>query len=351
MTDRIESLDTLKGIALFFVVFIHSKSFFSNNQILEAATYLAANMSRIAVPAFFLTSGYLASLKIRDGRPEFPKKQMRNVGKYYIEASLLYLPPVLGMIAVNRYMNLQVIDKWVNLNVAGIEGLLNVFYIGKAIAPFLWFLPALFFSLGMVYIADRKDLIKPLLAGAAGLHVLAILENSYRLLGTSIIPQEDALFFGLFFTATGFYIGREGLSEVRDASTFRDLFIGFSALHLLERIYISLTVEPWQAYYWDPFFWGAYTFFTAPMTLALFMYFLKRPELGKDTRINLYGKYTLPGYILHAAMIGLFVALSQAVKAAAGIQLVETFAWDLIFLPLIYVLTMEAGIRYRKLRG
>ena len=69
---RIHSLDTLKGIALFFVVYIHARSFLSTWTVMENFNFLLANLSRFAVPAFFMTSGFLLALKLGEdsGRSE-----------------------------------------------------------------------------------------------------------------------------------------------------------------------------------------------------------------------------------------------------------------------------------------
>ncbi|PSH00899.1 MAG: hypothetical protein BRC30_01080 [Nanohaloarchaea archaeon SW_7_46_7] len=86
-------------------------------------------------------------------------------------------------------------------------------------------------------------------------------------------------------------------------------------LNLLERVFISLKVPSWDIYFWQRFFWDPYSLFTAPMTVFLFLYLLKKPDLGNDSRINLYGKYTLIGYILHPIIIGGFVGLSLVLEA------------------------------------
>lgn len=346
MTERIDSLDTLKGLAIFFVIFIHAQPFFSTNNYIEVLTYTVANFSRIAVPAFFLVSGFLLSLKLEERGKTYEKKELEKIGKYYIIASLAYLPFSIGAGYLQNQGIITGVARPLGPHLTGLEGLFNFLYLGKGVGDFLWFFPALFFSIALIHIFYRYDGIKELLIGSLILHSVAILSNTYRILELPV-PVEDTLFFGLLFTTSGFVIGKRNLKDLETRGTYLGLFILFSVLHMAERIFITLTVASSNVYYWEPYFWGPYSFFTAPMAVSFFLYILNRPDWGKETRLETYGRYSLLGYLLHPAVIGVFVVLSIGLDQILGTTVLDTAVWDFVFFPLVFVCTMELSIKLR----
>jgi surface polysaccharide O-acyltransferase-like enzyme len=349
--ERIDSLDTLKGLAILFVVYIHSKPFFSTGTFTEPVNFVLANASRFAVPAFFLTSGFLLSRKVsesEEGGVSFVKRQLEKIGSYYIFASAAYLLLISFILYFNRYLQLEVVSNWLNLSLLGLHGLFELLYIGKAIAPFLWFFTALFYSIMIVYFFNRKFDVRYLVVASAVLHVVAILSNTFLVFEGLPVPTEDAIFFGLLFTSTGFWIGKEKIYDQRTGKAFLGLTSVFFVLHLAERAFISATVPAWEVYFWDSYYWGPYSFFTAPMAVSLFLYFLKRPELGKGSRLNFYGKYTLTGYLIHPVVIGTLVGLGNGVSSLTGISVNGTTAWEFVMFPAAFLLTMEAAVRYQS---
>lgn len=347
MTERIDSLDTLKGLAIFFVIFIHAQPFFSTNSHIELFSYLVANFSRIAVPSFFLVSGFLLSLKLKERGKTYEKQELEKIGKYYIIASLVYLPFSFAAGYLQRHGIIKSVSRPLGPQLTGFEGLFNFFYVGKAVGDFLWFFPALFFSIALIHIFYRYDRIKELLIGSVILHSVAILTNTYKLVDFPV-PVEDALFFGLLFTTAGFVIGKRNLKDLETQKTYLGLFLVFSLLHLGERIFITLTVASSNVYYWEPYFWGPYSFFTAPMAISFFLYILNRPDWGKGTRLEKYGRYSLLGYLLHPAVIGVFVVLSIGLDKILGTTILDTAVWDFLLFPLIFVCTMELSIKVRE---
>lgn len=348
MTERINSLDTLKGLAIIFVIYIHSKPFFSEGTVAESLSFVLGNVSRFAIPAFFLTSGFLLSRKMgEDGGLSFAKRQLEKVSTYYIFASAVYLLPIVAIISANQFLQLNVVSNWLGLNLISFQGLFNFLYIGKAIAPFLWFFTALFYSLAIVYFFNRRYDIKYLVLLSGIFHTVAILSNIYQIFEGLPVPMEDAVFFGLFFTSTGFWIGREKIQELWSGKAFFTLTGVFFLLHLAERGFISATVPSLNTYFWDSFYWGPYSFFTAPMAVFLFLYILKRPELGKNTRINLYGRYTLTGYIIHPIVIGSLVGLSLFISSLTDFSVTGTMIWDFVMFPVACLITLETAVRYQ----
>lgn len=347
MTERINSLDTLKGLAIFFVIFIHAQPFFSTDSHIELFSYLVANFSRIAVPSFFLVSGFLLSLKLKERGKTYEKQELEKIGKYYIITSLVYLPFSSAAGYLQKQGIINSVSRPVGPQLTGFEGLFNFFYLGKAVGDFLWFFPALFFSIALIHIFYRYDGIKELLIGSIVLHLMAVLANAYKILDFPV-PIEDTLFFGLLFTTGGFVIGKKNLKDLETQGSYLGLFLLFSVLHLAERVFITLTVASSNVYYWEPYFWGPYSLFTAPMAVSFFLYVLNRPDWGKGTRLEKYGRYSLLGYLLHPAVIGVFVSLSIGLEQLLDIGLLDTIVWDFVFFPIVFVSTMEISIKLRE---
>lgn len=345
--ERIDSLDFLKGLSILLVIYIHVEPFLSTGSFIEAFRYVISNFSRIAVPSFFLVSGFLLSLKLKERGKSYEKDELKKIGKYYLGASLVYLPFVLVYKHLKSTTELISFSRNLAGDLTGMEGLLNIIYIGKGAGDFLWFFTALFFSIALIHFFYRHNKLKEMFIGSAVLHLTAILSNTYQVMSFLPIPIEDALFFGLFFTTTGFYIGKKDIKEYFSSKKYFGLFIIFSILHLIERVIITMFTPALDVYYWEPYFWGPYSLFTAPMTISFFLYILNNPKLGKNSRIEQYGKHSLLGYLLHPAIIGVFVILSIWLEQQ-GLKIFNTIVWDLVFLPAIVLLTMEISIKIRE---
>lgn len=354
MAERIESLNTLKGLALFFVVYIHARGFFiGKSSQAEILGFLTHSTARFAVPVFFLISGYLFHIKIneKDSGKSYTEKYLKGIGKYYVIGSLIYFSIQSGVILFNQWAGLGLIQKVVSLNLLGVAGLLDFLYFGKAVSNHLWFLPALFFSVLIVYAFHRKERLRELLILSAGLHLFGILANAYKVIDLMPVPKNDALFFGLFLTTVGFHIGKidreRGLKD-RDSFLFLSAAFVTGLIHLGERILITAEVETLQ-----PYFYGDYSLFTGFFAISIFLYALSKPDLGKNTVFNRYGEHTLWGYILHIMTIGLFVGLTILLESYTALNILGSFLWSITVAILSYFTTMELICRAKgkKLRN
>ena len=63
MAKRIYSIDTMRIIAMVFVVLIHTEPFEGMGRYGNLANFLIDSSARFAVPFFFLTSGYFFAYK------------------------------------------------------------------------------------------------------------------------------------------------------------------------------------------------------------------------------------------------------------------------------------------------
>lgn len=331
MVDRIYSLDTLKGLALFFVFFIHVKwSSIGGPPIQEMTGFTMMTFSRLAVPVFFLTSGYLLKMKLEreSNEASYFMKYLKKLGIYYVIGSSIFLLMKPLAFRLNKIFEVGIVSN-LELKLLGSKSLFHTFYTGKATGEHLWFLLALFYSVALIYLSYRYDVFEELFGTAILLHLTAVLSRSYLVYDQLPIPQDDALFFGLFFTAAGFYLKKESIERKFGELLFLKLAILANILHLLERIGMTLLFESYT-----PYFWGNYSLLTAPAAITLFLYFLKRNELGKNSRINRYGRKTLWIYILHPIILAIFLGIGGLITQK-GVNFIIENIWLSILVTLL----------------
>ncbi|MFB6241582.1 MAG: acyltransferase family protein [Candidatus Nanosalina sp.] len=342
MADRIESLDTLKGFALLFVFYIHAAlSYFGAESILEETLgFIFITFSRLAVPLFFLTSGYLLKMKLelqesQKRERSYTRKFAEKIGKYYLIGSGIFLFLQLAALQINSYLELEIVVKFITLNLGWPEVLYSALYTGKFGAEHLWFLLALFYSVITVYLFYRYDRFEELLGGALLLHAVGILSRAYGVLDQIPVPRDDFLFFGLAFTALGFYVRKKKLEDFRSGRFFLGAAVFVNLLHLAERAMLSVLGG------YEPYFWANYSFLTAPAALTVFLYFLNWPDLGENWRINRYGRNTLWIYILHPAVLGVVMGIGALLSQRLGFTLMESLVWTVFATLTAYYLGSE----------
>jgi hypothetical protein len=198
---------------------------------------------------------------------------------------------------------------------------------------------ALFHSILFVYLAYRYGHFLKLLAASAVLHLTGILSRAYMVLELPV-PKDDALFFGLFFTAAGFYINREKPWSGKPRNFLFGAAVLTNILHIGERIFLS--TKPVH----EPFFWANYSFLTSAAAITIFIYLLDHIEFGKDSFFNRYGKHTLWIYILHPLTLGALIGIAGLSGQQLGVELGGNMITTLIITVLGYFGTAELVVRY-----
>lgn len=341
--ERIDSLDTLKGLALLAVVIIHIRGSFLTTQGLEDGIFdlIMFSVSRFGVPIFFLISGFLLKKKFEEkGEKAYTKKYVKKLFFYYILATAIYfaLQTILLLIEANTGIKLP---RDITMEASFIEGTYDLLYTGTAVRGSLWFFPALAISATLIYISEKLGKFDTLLGLSITLHVIGILSNTYAVLSIPL-PERDAIFFGLVFTSIGFKLGGQKFQEVSSYSSEIVAASGiFLSLNIIENMLLVKATG-------TSFIFQDYSFFTIPFAVSIFLLGLAKPDLGFSTRINLYGKYTLLGYIFHQIVGGLLTGLTMALGTVTGLKLSVSSKWNLLLIILTYILTMESIIYYRR---
>lgn len=347
MTERIHSLDTVKGIALLGVFFLHARWMHvgSGSPAEDIIGFILLNTSRLAVPLFFLTSGYLLNTKLDDldkeGGKAYTEKFLRKIGLVYIAGTIIFILLNATALWLNQFLGLQAISSWVEMKSGSYEVLWNLLYVGKLGAGHIWFLSALFYSVLLVYLSERYGEFIKLLLLSAALHAIGIISRAYLILEQIPVPRDDALFFGLFFTAAGFYIDRENIGDKLSSNLLLAIASVTSIIYFAERAFLSL----YPAH--EPFFWLNYSLLTAPAAMTIFVYFLNHKEFGKETIFNKYGKNTLWIYMLHPLILGVFIGATGIISQKINVNLMNSMTLTVLITLIAYFTLSKLVLRHQ----
>ena len=203
------AIDIAKFISAFFVIAIHVQPFIDSNLDLNFA--FVSVLARLAVPLFFMISGFLFFVKFDDGHEwndyahiQMLKTYVFRIFKLYLIWSILYLPfnyllirqDGFSLVAILRYIR-------------------DFFFTGSYYH--LWFLPSLIFAVCFVYFLRRYFSMSMTLIISGILYIIGMIGNLYPTLIADIpvvstifdcyqsifVTTRNGLFFGTIFVALG----------------------------------------------------------------------------------------------------------------------------------------------------
>lgn len=321
------SIDSLRAIAIFFVVLLHIDALKPGPDA-SAPFLLLRDLWRIAVPFFFATSAYFFARRLGN-----PKPGTRPVRQTLLRLSLIYV-----VWSLFHLVNLPVITTTLSQTAS-----LHAYYwnlaahyqraIAHALADLphfiltggtyhLWFIPALMFGLAIVATAIRLQLSRWLLAIAVLIHVA----DSYFL----NFWQENFL-VALVSCAIGLQ-----LQQMRDIRTPHAVMLLLTGVAINTYLTLALHITDAQTSI-------AYGPGTLLMTAGLLMLAFARPNFGKSTWLPTIGTYTLGIYAIHPLFDQYLSDLPYWQGAAGSSALaLSIYAASLFF---VYALSRIAPIR------
>ncbi|WP_165970981.1 acyltransferase family protein [Peribacillus frigoritolerans] len=158
--------------------------------------FILDNLSRFAVPFFFVASGYLFGNKIINTRESvgYFKRYVIKIFKIYVCWLIFYTIYAVLVIYLSDSNVLQKLMQYFDEFTV-----MNLFYFGKGTSGYqLWFLTSLIWSIIILFIFYRLKKINVLLTLSFILNILGLFGQSYSLFFNISISTRDALFFGLF---------------------------------------------------------------------------------------------------------------------------------------------------------
>lgn len=157
---RYDSINIMRVICAFLVISLHTSIFASIN--LGLNSIIAKGIARIAVPFFFISTGYFMVKNIT--KNGYVKGFVKRIGLIYLLIS------VIDIILIMPYVSMRLSGDFVYK--------IKYIFIG-GITESLWYIPAIIFAVVLVSIFLKKNWIKPLIVVSILLYIIGLLGDSY----------------------------------------------------------------------------------------------------------------------------------------------------------------------------
>lgn len=274
---RTYSIDMIKGWAALSIVCLHC----TNSDAFDSVIHL---IGRMAVPMFFIITGYFLPTMLGSGRLH---KHIIKILKIFVYSVLLYLL----LLCVEGLIKGDIASKL--SNVINSTNVLQLLLLGRN--PFnvngghLWFLIAEFYVLIVLYFYTKHWRIERLFK-----YIPILFFIGYILSSITDIPRiyyQNWLFIGLPYILLGSYIYRNKDKVSSTKFYFTILLIVFSIIYALEiGSYSLLNLPVHREHYLS----------IIPLVAIILIWASKYPNIGKDWAITSIGKnLSLYIYIIH----------------------------------------------------
>ncbi|WP_191562578.1 acyltransferase [Metabacillus idriensis] len=324
--ERNYAIDFIKFFAIFAVVVIHT--FPLDSQI---ALFILDNLSRFAVPFFFVASGYLFGIKIIKNRESvvYFKRYVIKIVKIYVCWLIFYtIYDVLVIYQSHSNVHQKLMKYFDEFT------MLNLLYFGKGTSGYqLWFLTALIWSIIILFIFFRLKKLNVLLTLSFILNIIGLFGQSYSIFYKISINTRDAIFFGLFYTTLGFFFAYHSqfMKSLKiNINIYLYLFFVFSCLQVAEGYILEKILSASH---------GEYFISTIFLTLFLFSFALNNNQLGKGLLATKIGSNALGIYIIHVFFIKI---IEMGVNVLGLKSMTENLIWTQLFTLFIFVISYVA---------
>jgi fucose 4-O-acetylase-like acetyltransferase len=319
--ERNYAIDFIKFFAILAVVAIHTVP---KDHLI--GLFILDNVSRFAVPFFFVTSGYLFGKKVINHKESigYLKKYVTKILKLYVCWLVFYTIYDVLVIYIKGSNIQNELTKYFDQFT-----LLNLLYYGKGTSGYqLWFLPALIWSILILYVFFRWKHVTMLLIISFGLNLLGLFGQSYSIFFEIPVSTRDSLFIGLLYTTLGFFFALKiTFSRQRHHHIYLYLFFLFSILQVVEGYILNKVLSGDH---------GEYFLSTIFVTASLFSYVLTNKQLGKGLFITKIGGNALSIYIIHV----FFIDIIDITLNYLGLNhLSDHFVWKLFDTLLVFILS------------
>ncbi|USD67007.1 acyltransferase family protein [Vibrio sp. SCSIO 43136] len=318
--DKIHSFEFGRVIAILAIVAMHCQMFLSYWHINEEpwVAYIFNQLTRFAVPLFFLISGYLIAPRLTDA-------PIATLKRYSVP--LLRIFVVWSVICLLMPFNLEEVAKWGYLAERQsywdylLSSPINSLFEGGLVH--LWFIPALLCSVLITALLAKFRKLELLIPLGIALYVYGVLAGSYHTFTglESFIFTRNGPFFSTLLFAIGFTIRQESIQATRKQATI--LTIVGCAMHLSEAFIVHQ--------YGYTFNMNDFLFGTVLWGAGCFMWLLAQPELGQTQWLTKQSRYVLPMYVTHLPVAILMTNLAGYLGLTYGMRDVVMLSGTLVF--------------------
>ncbi|WP_306052071.1 acyltransferase [Natronococcus wangiae] len=345
MTDRIHSIDSLRAIAIFFVVVAHANPFKGMGAEGNAIYFVLDTIGQFDVPFFFMASGYFLATKLATNDPRsYIPATVRKLASIYVFGIVIYFPVLVAWTARGAVRAGDDVSGTLTARLLEAFSPIGLLYYGDSIAFHLWFLTALIFAICIIAAFVAADKTVYILPTAALFHAVGLVAENYPMIATIPLQTRDGLFFGFFYVALGFALRSSDWSPRTDRRWL--YLVGLAvlvAVQFAERYAVGYLLS--DATFSQSAFGTPYAVSTVFLTLALFAAALSYPTWTKGTPLPELGEYAVGVYILHVPVLRVLEMMSEAIAAVAGVSLQATIAWQLLITPVVFLTALGLYIR------
>ncbi|WP_462410314.1 acyltransferase [Neobacillus sp. Marseille-QA0830] len=287
--QRNYAIDFIKFFAIVAVVLIHT---FPADH--ELGFFFIDNFTRFAVPYFFVASGYLFAIKVKDNPNSWAyfKRYIFKILKIYVCWLLFYFAYDLVRMYLENGGNMRnELSKYrENLTFR------NLVYYGEGTSGYqLWFVIALVWSIAILYLFFRLKKIGLLLVLSLIMNLVGLFGQSYSYFyELPVDSTRDALYIGLLYTTMGFWFASYQKARSYSNRAYFLWFCLFAVLQGVEGYWLEKVLSAKH---------GEYFVSTIFLTVFLFIFTLNHPQLGKGLSVSKIGAKSLGIYTIHVFFI------------------------------------------------
>ncbi|PKG40997.1 acyltransferase [Psychromonas sp. Urea-02u-13] len=295
---RLASIELMRIIAMLAVIVIHAGLFMHNPLFNDQPIvgYLANQLSRFAVPFFFIVTGFLIQPKLHQHPLATLINYVRPLLTIWLVWSVitLLIPSNFRLLASVGYIAERT-EYWQFLW----QTPLNSFLEGGLVH--LWFLPALIIAVTLIACLEKLNALKALLPLALILYLYGVLAGCYAILTELPSPflTRNGPFLSLLMVTIGYFI-RQYQYNLKLSLILVLFSIGLLG-HLSEDYWLSLHDVTFNTH--------DFLFFTPLWATAIFFLCLRFPTVGDTPLVHALSKHILGVYVAHLSIMIVFYNL------------------------------------------
>jgi len=289
--NRISSIDAIKALGILAVICIHANPAVRNA---PSAWQIAVQLTRFAVPFFFIAAGYFFTVSSRQTPPQkILRKTFWRIGAAFFCWALFYavVPPYVSgesgpfLKAALEHLRTDIGHPIAFLLSGGVYH--------------LWFLSSLLQALIIIGICAWLGRPHWALWAGALLFLAGLAAGSYSDSPLGIHTRFNSMrgpFFSAFPVALGAWMARANIRCSPRSALI--LALAGLTLHFLEATLL-------KHYFGTPFLSHSYLLGTMPWAAGVFLFALAQPDFGTSFGWNRLGKYSLGLYAFHVYILEL----------------------------------------------
>ena len=319
---KINSIELGRVIAILAVLALHCHPFLGYWTIDDTpwVGYIFNQLTRFAVPLFFLISGYLLQPKLTANPATVLKSYSLPLLKVFVVWSIIcLLIPLRWNVVINAGYFVERLGYWSYLGRTPLNSLLE----GGLVH--LWFIPALIMAVAIGALLARVNKLAWFIPIGLLLYVYGILAGSYAVLTDlwSPVVTRNGPFFSTLLFALGFATRKYSLAlSSRYALA---LLVCGSVLHFGEAF--------WLHQHGQVFSTNDYLFGTALWGVGCFLLLLANPNWGNNQLIRSLSPYVLAIFVAH-------LPVALIMKNVAGLGELDGLGADLFVLSATVIVTL-----------